>query len=140
MNNLFSAPWSGTPVSRSRTSSRYGLMLQTIRHEGRSRQSKFGRRCWGLSYEARAMNDQGENEAFARPIVVIEPWLGEVVIIGGWAHQLYRLHPSAQALDYVPLTTLDTDVALPPTFRERPGYSGTSARQRLFRTTVRGRQ
>jgi hypothetical protein len=29
------------------------------------------------------MNDQGENEAFARLIVAIEPWLGEVVIIGG---------------------------------------------------------
>ena len=59
------------------------------------------------------MNDQGENEAFARLIVAIEPWLREVVIIGGWAHQLYRLHPSAQTLDYVPLTTLDADVASP---------------------------
>src|SRR5438552_11731748 len=128
MNNLFSAPWSGTPVSRSRTSSRYGLMLQTIRHEGRSRQSKFGRRCWGLSYEARAMNDQGENEAFARLIVAIEPWLGEVVIIGGWAHQLYRLHPSAQALDYVPLTTLDTDGR-----PARPiSVSGQDIRERLL--------
>lgn len=59
------------------------------------------------------MNDQGENEVFARLIVAIEPWLGEVVIIGGWAHQLYRLHPRAQALDYPPLMSLDTDVALP---------------------------
>jgi hypothetical protein len=51
------------------------------------------------------MNGQADNEAFARLIVSIEPWLGEVVIIGGWAHQLYRLHPSAQVLGYVPLTT-----------------------------------
>jgi hypothetical protein len=31
------------------------------------------------------MNGQADNEAFARLIVAIEPWLGEVVIIGGWA-------------------------------------------------------
>ena len=43
----------------------------------------------------------------------IEPWLREVVIIGGWAHQLYRIHPLAQKIDYVPLTTLGTDVAVP---------------------------
>jgi hypothetical protein len=35
------------------------------------------------------------------------------VIIGGWAHRLYRLHPHAQALDYAPLATLDADIALP---------------------------
>jgi hypothetical protein len=74
------------------------------------------------------MNDQGENEAFARLIVAIEPWLGEVVIIGGWAHQLYRLHPSAQALDYVPLMTLDTDVALPA----RLSVRGQDVRERLL--------
>jgi hypothetical protein len=33
---------------------------------------------------------KGENEAFARLIVAIEPWLGEVVIVGGWAHQSRR--------------------------------------------------
>jgi len=62
------------------------LMSQTTRHEGRTRQSRFGRRCWVLPHEARAMSIQGENEAFARLIFAIEPWLGEVVIIGGWAH------------------------------------------------------
>jgi hypothetical protein len=59
------------------------------------------------------MNGQADNEAFARLVLAIEPWLGEVVIIGGWAHRLYRLHPSAQVPNYVPLMTLDTDVALP---------------------------
>jgi len=39
------------------------------------------------------------------------------VIIGGWAHRLYRLHPYAQAVEYAPLTTLDTDVALPTGLR-----------------------
>jgi hypothetical protein len=54
-----------------------------------------------------------ETEAFARLIVAIEPWLGEIVVIGGWAHRLYRLHPSAQTLDYTPLATFDADIAIP---------------------------
>ena len=74
------------------------------------------------------MSTQAENEAFARLVVAIEPWLEGVVIIGGWAHQLYRLHPSAQALDYVPLTTLDADVALPSAL----SVSGQSIRERLL--------
>jgi len=74
------------------------------------------------------MNNPGENAAFARLMAAIEPWLGEFVIIGGWAHQLYRLHPSAQPLDYVPLMTLDTDVALPT----RTTVGGWDMRDRLL--------
>jgi nucleotidyltransferase-like protein len=51
---------------------------------------------------------------FARLVEALDPWLDEVVIVGGWAHRLYRLHPRAQALTYPPLTTLDGDVAVPP--------------------------
>ncbi len=33
------------------------------------------------------MSDQdAELEAFSKFIVALEPWLGEVVLIGGWAH------------------------------------------------------
>lgn len=53
-------------------------------------------------------------EHFARLVETLHPWLDQVVIIGGWAQRLYRLHPLAQLLDYEPLGTLDTDVALPP--------------------------
>jgi hypothetical protein len=60
------------------------------------------------------MNEHSENEQFARLVVALEPWLTQVVIIGGWAHRLYRLHPNAQHIDYLPLTTLDTDIAVPP--------------------------
>jgi hypothetical protein len=59
------------------------------------------------------MNEQAENQQFARLILALEPWLTQVVIIGGWAHRLYRLHPSAQHIEYLPLTTLDADVAVP---------------------------
>ncbi len=52
-------------------------------------------------------------EYFARLVEALDPWLDQVVIIGGWAHRLYRLHPLAQALDYEPLGTFDTDIAVP---------------------------
>jgi hypothetical protein len=39
-------------------------------------------------------------EHFSRLIDTLRPWLDQVVIIGGWAHRLYRLHPLAQPLDY----------------------------------------
>lgn len=60
------------------------------------------------------MNEHSDNEQFVRLIVALEPWLTQVVIIGGWAHRLYRLHPNAQHVEYLPLTTLDTDIAVPP--------------------------
>jgi hypothetical protein len=47
-------------------------------------------------------------ETFSKFIVALEPWLGEVVVVGGWAHRLYRLDPRARKLDYLPLTTLET--------------------------------
>jgi hypothetical protein len=55
----------------------------------------------------------GAQDPFGRLVMALEPWLDQVVIIGGWAHQLYRRHPAAQELGYPPLSTLDTDVAVP---------------------------
>jgi hypothetical protein len=60
------------------------------------------------------MNKQNpELEPFSKFIEALEPWLNEVVLVGGWAHRLYRLDPRARKLDYLPLTTLDSDVAVP---------------------------
>jgi hypothetical protein len=73
------------------------------------------------------MNGHLENEAFARLIASLEPWLAKVVIIGGWAYRLYRLHPNAQQVAYVPLMTLDIDVAVPP----RLPVTGQDIRERL---------
>jgi hypothetical protein len=56
---------------------------------------------------------QSDFEYFARLVEALDPWLDQVVIIGGWAHRLYRLHPLAQPLDYEPLGTFDTDIAVP---------------------------
>jgi hypothetical protein len=69
-----------------------------------------------------------ELEAFSKFIVALEPWLGEVVLVGGWAHRLYRLDPRARKLDYVPLTTLDGDVAVPPELKKEE----STVRKRLL--------
>ncbi len=53
------------------------------------------------------------SDPFARSLAALHPWLDQLVIIGGWAHKLYRLHHTAQQLNYPPLITLDTDIAIP---------------------------
>ncbi len=68
-----------------------------------------------------------ENSDFMRLVDAIKPWLDRIVIVGGWAHRLYRLHPLAQRLDFEPLTTLDTDVAIP----ERLPVVGQDLQKRL---------
>ncbi len=55
-----------------------------------------------------------DKEQFAQLMKALEPWLPQIVVIGGWAHRLYRFHPLSQKLDFPPLTTLDTDIAVPP--------------------------
>lgn len=58
----------------------------------------------------------------------LEPWLDQVVIVGGWAHRPHRLHPSARSLSYPPLVTLDADIAVP---RLLP-VEGQDIRERLI--------
>lgn len=67
-------------------------------------------------------------EAFSKFVIALDPWLGEVVLIGGWAHRLYRLDPRARKLDYLPLTTLDGDVAVPPRLKKEE----STVRKRLL--------
>jgi hypothetical protein len=42
------------------------------------------------------LKEDAELEPFVRLIEALEPWLEQVVFIGGWAHRLYRLDPRAQ--------------------------------------------
>lgn len=74
------------------------------------------------------MNGNTGKEEFARLVEAIEPYLADVVVIGGWAHQLYHLHPDAQPVSYVAVTTLDTDVAVPTSLR----VEGRHLRERLM--------
>ncbi len=65
------------------------------------------------------MKAGSELDHFTRLIEALDPWLNQVVMIGGWGHRLYRLDPRAQKLRYPPLTTLDSDIALPPKMEVR---------------------
>lgn len=49
--------------------------------------------------------------SFARLIAAITPWRAHLVLVGGWAHRLYRFHGLASVPGYQPLTTQDTDLA-----------------------------
>lgn len=73
------------------------------------------------------MNPNQELEYFGKLILALEPWLDQVVIVGGWAHRLYRLDPRSQQVDYPSLTTLDIDVAMPP----KVEMKGQSIRDRM---------
>lgn len=58
-------------------------------------------------------------EGLAKLLEALDPWLSQVVIVGGWAHRLFRYDPRAQSVSYEPLLTLDTDVAIPLTLDVR---------------------
>ncbi len=47
----------------------------------------------------------------ARLIEALRPWHGDLVFVGGWAHRLYRFHPSALQPSYQAVRTRDADVA-----------------------------
>lgn len=74
------------------------------------------------------MNNPDVNDEFSRLILALEPWLSQIVIIGGWAYSLYRFDPAAQQLSYPPLMTIDADIAAPITLRN----SGQDIRKRLL--------
>ena len=52
--------------------------------------------------------------AFARLVTALRPWLGRLIVVGGWAHRLHRFHPRANAPAHLPLRTRDTDLAFSP--------------------------
>jgi hypothetical protein len=55
--------------------------------------------------------------AFARLVDGLRPWLDDLVIVGGWAHRLYRLLRNTQPPAYQPLRTRDADLAFAATAR-----------------------
>ena len=50
-------------------------------------------------------------DAFARLVTALGPWLGQLVVVGGWGHRLQRFHRLATPPGYLPLRTRDTDLA-----------------------------
>lgn len=53
-------------------------------------------------------------EAFARLLTAIRPWLGQLVVVGGWACRLHRFHGRAKTPGYLPVQTRDADLAFSP--------------------------
>jgi len=50
-------------------------------------------------------------QAFARLVTALRPWLGQLVIVGGWAHRLHHFDRLAKPPSHLPLRTQDTDLA-----------------------------
>ena len=55
-----------------------------------------------------------EDVAFARLVLALDPYLRELVFIGGWAHRLFVLHEAVSPIPFTPLMTIDADIASPP--------------------------
>lgn len=47
----------------------------------------------------------------AQLLDALRPWHRDLVIVGGWAHRLYRFHDKAARLLYQPVRTRDADLA-----------------------------
>jgi hypothetical protein len=56
---------------------------------------------------------------FQRLVDALQPYLPDVVVVGGWAHRLFTRHPLAASPGFVPLMTDDADVAVPLRLRRR---------------------
>ena len=75
--------------------------------------------------------------ALARLIQAIEPWRAHLVIVGGWAHRLYRFHPMANVPTYQPLLTRDTDLAFANQAPLEAGYQISARPRRIHRGALR---
>src|SRR5437867_1545678 len=58
------------------------------------------------------MIPEEDEKRFGLLVSALGPYRNRVVIIGGWAHRLFRKHPFAQPVAYAPLMTRDADIAL----------------------------
>jgi len=59
------------------------------------------------------------NAMFARALKALGPYLGELVVVGGWAHRLYGLHSMSRASGFQPLMTEDADIAAPTKMKKK---------------------
>jgi hypothetical protein len=56
---------------------------------------------------------EADKALFAKAVKALGPYLGDLVVIGGWAHRLFGLHAMARAPGFQPLMTEDADIAAP---------------------------
>jgi hypothetical protein len=74
---------------------------------------------------------------FARLLGALRPWLGHLVVIGGWGHRLHRFHPLAHPPAYLPQRTRDADLAFAPGAR-LAGDIGAALEDAGFRVELLG--
>lgn len=78
-----------------------------------------------------------DEASLARLFGALRPWLNQLVVVGGWAHRLHRLHPLAGVPTHPPLRTRDVDLAVAA--REvLPGDIGGALERAGFRPTLLG--
>src|SRR5690349_15052206 len=60
------------------------------------------------------MTTSSEAAALARLVLALREFRRDIVLVGGWAHRLSRLHPlSNTAVTFEPLFSEDADMVLP---------------------------
>ena len=75
--------------------------------------------------------------AFARLVTALRPWQDDLVLVGGWAHRLYRFHPLARPPVHLPLRTRDADLVFAGGAVLR-GSIGAALREAGFREELFG--
>jgi Nucleotidyltransferase len=75
--------------------------------------------------------------SIARLIEALRPWLGQVVLVGGWAHRLYRLDARATVPAYAALRTRDADIAIGE-WQQFQGSMAEALRQAGFKEELSG--
>jgi hypothetical protein len=87
-------------------------MSAAILHAGRNRRISYGNVYSSHCFGEIVVDDF---VAFSRLLDALRPWLGHLVIVGGWAHRLHRFHERAHSPAYATLRTKDADIAFPTT-------------------------
>ena len=75
--------------------------------------------------------------AMARLFDAVRPWREQLVLVGGWAHRLHRLHPDAAVPPYAPIVTRDADLAFDAE-RRMEGSIATALREAGFLEALSG--
>jgi hypothetical protein len=75
--------------------------------------------------------------AMAKAIDALRPWRDNVVIVGGWAHRLHRMHSHAVEPSYKAVVTRDADVAFDTGVRLE-GDIGAALKQAGFNQILMG--
>lgn len=84
------------------------------------------------------LRDEIDRARFVALLAALGDDLSRVVIVGGWAHRLFALHPLARRSASALITTLDVDVAVPT--GANPSGLDRRLREAAFRVELVGRE